>query len=896
MIKSMTILDQIKTNLLSHHYEEAIQLCQQALEVEEEAGEPSGFVGQIIWWLGLAYLFNDELEEAESAWLSALISGFYEEYDQWEKELLNFLEEQISFFSQHRFIYWANTVQQAKEKLVRAEDEDLSIISPERIYYDGLIALWEKRLKDAAYSFWLVLEKEPEHEDAWANLAEVYYESELISKAEEAIQKAILINPNKFSYQLFLGKVYERNRDDDLAISHYLKLFQSHGEQPEICSRLAEIYVRKCQHQEAIESIRKGISSCPHDSALKLRLANLLITSYSDFGDDALLLEAQNCCQEVLRVQSTNGNALACLGAIANSFQDTSRSHLYFGRAAYYHKNYQETIEYLTNLAIKPLLEPSDYEILMNSYCYLNKHEEAEELCRDLIKNAPNNFDFANNNFYAKLIYILNDAEKTEEALSFYSEIEESFPDQILAKRIKNWLLPTIYKDQAEVEFYRQHFTDALDNLIKTDVDESSKLEDAIRAVSYKSNFLLNYQGKDDKLLQTKYAYFVYDLLQCKSPQFFQDLSIQNSQNRKLKIGYISDCFFRHTVGTLFLGWIKYADHSDFEVYIYHLNKKSDSQTQQYQLFSDYFHSCQNLNIEQIAEIVLSDQLDILVFLDVGMTPEMTLLSSMRLAPIQCVTWGHPITTGSPTIDYFLSSDLMEPEYGQEHYTETLVRLPNISIAYTPHALPSQCKQRADFGLPEDKILYFSGQSLFKYLPKYDSAFAEILSQVPDSLLLFIALPNSAQTERFHQRLIKVFTSYDPSLAERIILLPRLNHIDYLSINLISDVGLDSFAWSGGKTSLDAVHTCLPLVTYPGEFMRGRHAYGILRALGVEETIASSPADYCAKAIRLGRDAGYRREIAEAMFRAHGNLFDDRQAVAALEQFYREAVAQKRRA
>lgn len=891
----MTILEKVKNNLLSHQYEEAIQLCQQTLEMEEATGEPSEFTAQTIWWLGLAYLFNDELEEAESAWLSALISGLYEEYSQWEKALLNFLEEQISFFSQRRFIYWANTVEKAKEKLVSAQDEDTSNISLKEIYYDGLIALWQKRLKDAAYSFWLVLEREPEHENAWANLAEVYYESELMAKAEEAIQKAILINPHEFSYQLFLGKVYETNGDDDLAISHYLKLFQSHGEKPELYSRLAEIYVRRSQYQEAIEWIKKGIGLYPQDISLKLRLANLLITSYSDFGDNALLLEAQNYCQEVLRVQSTNGNALACLGAIANLSRDTLLSHLYFGRAAYYHKNYQDTIFYLTDLAIKPLLEPTDYEILINSYCHLNKHEDAEELCRHLIKNAPDDFDFANNNFYAKLIYILNDAEKTEEALSFYSEIEEIFPDPILAKRIKNWLLPTIYKDQAEVEFYRQHFTDALDNLIKTDVDESSKLEDAIRAVSYKSNFLLNYQGKDDKLLQSQYAHFVHDLLQCKSPQFFQELSIENSQNRKLKIGYISDCFFRHTVGTLFLGWIKYADHSDFEIYIYHLNKTSDSQTQQYQLFSDYFRSCQNFNIEQIAETVLFDQLDILVFFDVGMTPEMTLLSSMRLAPIQCVTWGHPITTGSPTIDYFLSSDLMEPESSQEHYTETLVRLPKISIAYTPHALPSHCKQRTDFGLPEDKILYFSGQSLFKYLPQYDYIFAEVLSQVPDSLLLFIALPNSAQTERFHQRLIKVFTGYDPSLAERIILLPRLNHIDYLSINLVSDVGLDSFAWSGGKTSLDAVYTCLPLVTYPGEFMRGRHAYGILKALGVEETIASSPEDYCAKAIRLGQDAGYRQEIAEAMFRAHGNLFDDRQAVIALEQFYREAVAQKRR-
>ena len=59
-------------------------------------------------------------------------------------------------------------------------------------------------------------------------------------------------------------------------------------------------------------------------------------------------------------------------------------------------------------------------------------------------------------------------------------------------------------------------------------------------------------------------------------------------------------------------------------------------------------------------------------------------LAAQRLAPVQCVAWGHPETTGMPTLDYFLSSDLMEPPDGEAHYTEHLVRLPNLGLCYVP--------------------------------------------------------------------------------------------------------------------------------------------------------------------------------------------------------------------
>ena len=81
---------------------------------------------------------------------------------------------------------------------------------------------------------------------------------------------------------------------------------------------------------------------------------------------------------------------------------------------------------------------------------------------------------------------------------------------------------------------------------------------------------------------------------------------------------------------------------------------------------------------------------------------------------MQCNSWGHPDTSGFPTLDYYLSSDLMEPPDGQDHYTERLVRLPNLSIYYEPIDLQPVALDRADLGLRSTATVYWCGQSLLQ--------------------------------------------------------------------------------------------------------------------------------------------------------------------------------------
>ena len=44
------------------------------------------------------------------------------------------------------------------------------------------------------------------------------------------------------------------------------------------------------------------------------------------------------------------------------------------------------------------------------------------------------------------------------------------------------------------------------------------------------------------------------------------------------------------------------------------------------------------------------------IFTDVGMAASSLVASMLRLAPIEMQGWGHPVTSGSPNMDYYISS------------------------------------------------------------------------------------------------------------------------------------------------------------------------------------------------------------------------------------------------
>ena len=477
------------------------------------------------------------------------------------------------------------------------------------------------------------------------------------------------------------------------------------------------------------------------------------------------------------------------------------------------------------------------------------------------------------------------------QALQCYAEALKINPNFAHALWHYYLFLPTVYEKPDDIPLFRHKFNQGLEYLIhRFELNDPEQKKAALAGIGCMTNFYLQYQGLDDLDLQRKYGQFVYNVMKANFPQWAQTRKIPPLQpGERIRLGYVSSYMASHTVGKLLLGWVEHANQNDFEIYCYYINKATDQLTERFRHHSDHFYHV-NGDMEAAAQQIDSDNLHILVFSDIGMYPPATQLAGLRLAPVQCKSWGHPVTTGLPTIDYYLSSDLMEPENAQKFYSEKLIRLPNLALAYKKPRHPLTPKNRDDFGLERGAFIYLCPQSLFKYLPQHDFIFPRIAQLVPGAVFVFLANAGEAVINIFRDRLRESFTTHGLKFEDYCRFLPRLYHDDFMSLNLAADVLLDTLCWSGGHTTLEGISCHLPVVTLPGEFMRGRHAYAMLKMIGITETIAANEEDYIAIAARLGSDRSWYMKIKQRIQDADHKLYSDVTCIRYLEDFFRSLV------
>jgi CRISPR-associated protein Csy1 len=362
-------------------------------------------------------------------------------------------------------------------------------------------------------------------------------------------------------------------------------------------------------------------------------------------------------------------------------------------------------------------------------------------------------------------------------------------------------------------------------------------------------------------------------------PQWRASMPRRDRSGRRLRIGFVSAFFRDGTVGRYFEHWITDLPREAFEVIVYHLQPARDAVAEHLAARADHFRYCPRFRPSQVASRVREDSPDVLVFPELGMDTTTFAVAALRLAPLQCAAWGHPVTTGLATIDAFFTADAMEPPTAEAHYTERLVRLPGIGTRYGLPASPEPAPRDA-LGLPSDGPLLLCPQSLFKIAPDDDTLFARVLAALPKARLVLFEGRHPALTARCLERLAAAGVSRD-----RLVVRPQCRHDVYLQINLACTAMLDTLRWSGGNTSLDALACALPVVTLPGRFMRARQSAAMLKLAGVEELIAHDADQYVDIAVRLVNDESWRDAISTRLRDAQSRVFDDPAPVRALAEW-----------
>ena len=728
---------------------------------------------------------------------------------------------------------------------------------------------------EAKYREYLVQNRD--NAEAWLNLGILYYQTENYEPAEAAITQSLEIDGiNPMAYYV-IGCCLEQGNNITEAISAYQDAIALDPNLLDAYNNLGNLLAKIGKLTQAEAVYRQAIAANPEHFGSYINLGNLLIR-------DTEIEKAIEVYQSALKSNPDHPDLVNNLEIALNMQKDPA----YIKQAAnklYQQERYQEAVERYKILLKKGDVDAEVYFLISDCLRNIKRLEEAIDTLQAGIRLYPES-----EQLHLALITLFQTSGRNQEAITSAEIASLLLPQNYSFKVIHNLMLPLVYDTEDEINFYRQRYEQGLRNLIReTSLATAEEQKNALAGLTCITTFYLGHQGRDVLNLQRQWGNLIHQIMAANYPQWVKPLKMPTgelNQNNKIRVGYVS-AFLHSYSGTLWLvGWLRNCNRENFEIYCYYTGNDPDYITKEFHDHSDFFHHIPG-DLEAVCEQVVADKLHILVFPEIGMDAQTIKMAGLRLAPVQCTAWGHPVTSGIPTIDYFLSGELMEPENAQAHYSERLILLPNIGVSYPkPADIPLVAKRRSHFGLRDDAVLYLCCQAPFKYLPQHDYILAEIARRVPQAQFIFL------RGELLKNRLERAFTAVGLKSEKYCVFLNIPTRQDYLMINLLSDVFLDSLNWSGGNTSLEAIACNLPLVTCPGEFMRGRHADSFLKMLGVTDTIAQTEAEYLEIAVKLGLDPVWRKDISERMQARQDRLYNDKICVKALEDFYQQVLQQ----
>jgi protein O-GlcNAc transferase len=455
-------------------------------------------------------------------------------------------------------------------------------------------------------------------------------------------------------------------------------------------------------------------------------------------------------------------------------------------------------------------------------------------------------------------LWRLHAGAKFEHARELAHEAIAAFPGRLEFQLAERLLLPLVYDSEAHLEQCRAAFASGLDWVHReVPLASAAEVARAHAALAKWTNFYLGYQGRDDRELNRSWGTWVRKVMTLA----LGDSPPQAHARARRRVGFVSQHFEQHSVGLCMLGFIEHLDRARFETCAYHLGSGDDNITRRVRASTDAFLHSQD--VAAVRRSIIAREFDVLVYLDVGMSAFCAQLAALRLAPVQCATWGHSVTTGLPTVDHFISSEWMEQPGSEAHYTENLVKLPQLGFSAAHERMNRALFgfTRAQFGLPGDAPVFLCPHSLFKYPPAQDAVFARIARRVPHARILFVSGESPAAAERFQRRLGAAFTDEGLRPGDHCVFLPRVGALEFSQLYVLADVYLDAMGWSGCNTTIEALDRALPVVTCAGAFQRGRQSAALLRAAGVPELVAHDADGYVECAVRLATDRAHRSAI-----------------------------------
>lgn len=724
----------------------------------------------------------------------------------------------------------------------------------------GVLALQTGRPDEAVERLTHAARLEPRDAGSRNNLGEAWRQLGKLEEAAACFREAASLVPGYAAAHYNLGMVLRRMGQAEDAVKALRGATESDPEWAEAHNALGAALADAGKLDEALASGQRAVALRPDFAAARFNVGRIL--GEQGFLDEAAaayraaleldprLVEAHNNLGNVLKHQGKIDEALRCYAEAVRQRPDFSVAHLN---------------------AAKLLRESG-------------RLEEAAAAYRALLQMQPDlaeaHFDLGN---------ALKGTGDGAGALACYRralELDPAFAEARWALAMSQ--LPMVAEDEAELERSRAAYDAQLGELERWCYERGA--QSAARAVGTQQPFYLAYHDVDHRERMARYGALSARLMGDwqKATGLAAPARVTRAQTR---IGIVSAHVRDHSVwNALAKGWLQHLDRSRFDVRLFHLGAANDVETALAKTMVTHY-SYGKSDLVEWTQLILGHQLDVLLYPEVGIDPLTAKLASLRLAPVQAAAWGHPLTTGLPTMDYFLSADALERAPADADYTERLVRLPGLGCCCTPTGAPAAEIDVASLGIREGMPLLVCAGAPFKYTPRHDAVFAQIARRLGECQLVFFVPEPRALMERVRGRMARAFEAAGLELSEHAAFVPWQNRAAFIGLMRQADVYLDTLGFSGFNSALQAIESGLPIAAWEGRFLRGRLASGLMRRMGLDELVADTVPAYVDIVVRLAQDAAYWGAVQGRMAAARAGLYGDTEPVRALERFFVDALS-----
>jgi len=758
----------------------------------------------------------------------------------------------------------------------------------EAAYYSNLGATLkaQDRLEEAVEAYERAAEIDGEFLPAFYNIGEIYCMLERLDEGEKAYRRALELNEGLPDIWGNLGLCLirqEKWEEAEECLIKSLGIMQDFG--PSLYG-LGHLREEQERASEAMTFFQQAMNAGFDRPSCLSRLASLA-------QKEKLTDVALDYLNQLIEMDQADANVYNNLALVYRDCDDDENAQLAFDKAL---EDDPDHVETLCNLA--------DLRVLQGEY------QGAIDLCERALSLDPECYIAYNN-----LALALRSQTKVDEAIEAYRKAIELKPDLPECRSNLGLLLDYTgqidemerqYKKAIELDpshaiAYVNYATsllrfgrlseakELLDRSLDLDPDQSITLSNLGRyyyeigefgksGEAYELSLELDPNNRqaltslaatqiirddvEDAYIFELHKRVADDLEKIVSVNTIQELLDSREASDKLRVGFVSADFRRHSVAYFIEPLLEKLNRDRFSIHLYSGVIRKDSVTNRIEKLADSWKDVANTSQDILSQRIQEDGIDVLIDLSGYTDGNRSKVFASRSAPVQVSFLGYPHSSGMSTMTHRIVDAVSDPE-GVTLNSEELARMPHCFLCYRP---PEDYPEVGPLPVSAGKgITFGSFNNITKLSNQSIDLFSKALNVVPGSKLVLKSHQTNDETIR--NRTISRFESNGVS-SDRIEFLSRIPSLkDHLDAYNQIDIGLDTHPYNGTTTTCEALWMGVPVLTLVGKRHAARVSASLLNVVGLGEMVTETEESFVAKAVELSNDKNRLASIRNDMRR-----------------------------